>query len=222
MPYDLAVIGSGAAAFAAAIATRTKGRSVVMIERATVGGTCVNTGCVPSKALLAAAEARHVALEHRFPGITTSASDVNLSALLDAKRELTASLRADKYTALAADYDWDILPGDARFIAEESGPALEVDLAEGGQRHVAAEQYLIATGATAWAPPIDGLTDAGYLTSTTAMELASLPESMIVIGGNAVGLEQAQLWARLGVHVTIMEIADRLAPSEEPEVSEIL
>ena len=71
MTYDLAVIGSGGGAFAAAIATRTKGCSVVMIERGTIGGTCVNTGCVPSKALLAAAEARHVALDHRFPGVHT-------------------------------------------------------------------------------------------------------------------------------------------------------
>src|SRR5713101_6837133 len=73
MRYDLAIVGSGGAAFAAAIKARNQGRSVVMVERGTVGGTCVNTGCVPSKALLAAAEARHVALDQRFPGITTQA-----------------------------------------------------------------------------------------------------------------------------------------------------
>lgn len=95
--YDLAVIGSGAAAFAAAIAARTKGRSVAMIERGTTGGTCVNTGCVPSKALLAAADARHVSLDHRFPGITAQATPVDLAALVDAKQELVESMRSDKY-----------------------------------------------------------------------------------------------------------------------------
>ncbi|MCA1674606.1 MAG: FAD-dependent oxidoreductase, partial [Actinobacteria bacterium] len=91
MPYDLAVIGSGAAAFAAAISARTKGRRVLMIERDTVGGTCVNTGCVPSKALLAAAAARHIALENRFSGITTGTCEVDLATLVGAKRELTES-----------------------------------------------------------------------------------------------------------------------------------
>src|SRR5207245_418230 len=100
----LAVIGSGGGAFAAAIAARNKGRTVVMIERDTVGGTCVNTGCVPSKALLAAAEARHVSLDGRFPGISVTPFEVDLPRLIDAKQALVDSLRAEKYTDLAAEY----------------------------------------------------------------------------------------------------------------------
>ncbi|MGH3863792.1 mercury(II) reductase [Actinokineospora sp.] len=222
MRYDLAVIGSGGAAFAAAIAARTKGRSVVMIERDTVGGTCVNTGCVPSKVLLAAAEARHVSLDGRFPGISVSPFGVDFGRVIAGKRELVESLRAEKYTDLAAEYGWDILDGTARFATTESGPALEVDLADGGRTTARAEHYLIATGSTPWAPPIDGLAGAGYLTSTTAMELDTLPASMIVIGGNAVGLEQAQLWNRLGVEVIMIEALPRLAPLEESEISEII
>lgn len=222
MRYDLAVIGSGAAAFAAAISARNKGRRVVMIERDTVGGTCVNTGCVPSKALLAAADARHVARADRFPGITTHACPVELATLIGATRDLTHSLRAEKYTGLAAEYDWDIVAGHARFTTTDSGPILQVDLAAGGRRRVEAEHYLIATGSTPWTPPIDGLAAADYLTSTSAMELERPPESMIVIGGNAVGLEQAQLWARLGAHVTVLETRERLAPFEEPDVSEMI
>ncbi|TCO59282.1 mercury(II) reductase [Actinocrispum wychmicini] len=222
MPYDLAVIGSGAAGFAAAIAARAKGRSVVMIERGTVGGTCVSTGCVPSKALLAAAEARHSALDAWFPGIHTSAANVDLPALIGGKRDLVETLRAGKYIDLADEYGWDILPGTARFIATGSGPALDVEPAGGEVTRVTAEHYLVATGSAPWAPPIDGLTEAGYLTSTTAMELDRLPASMIVLGGNAVGLEQAQLWQRLGVEVTVLEALPRLAPFEEPEISAVL
>ncbi|MGH3466392.1 MAG: mercury(II) reductase [Thermocrispum sp.] len=216
MRYDLAIIGSGSAAFAAAITARGNGASVVMIERGTVGGTCVNTGCVPSKALLAAAEARQVGLDGRFPGIAASAFGVDLPRLLDGKRDLVESMRAEKYTDLAADYGWDIVSGTARLAP---GTTLDVELADGGHTTVDAAHYLIATGSAPTTPPIDGLAVAGYLTSTTAMELPSLPASMIVLGGNAVGLEQAQLWSRLGAKVTVIEQQDRLAPSEEPELS---
>ncbi len=217
--YDLAIIGSGAAAFAAAITARTKGASVVMAERGTVGGTCVNTGCVPSKALLAAAEARHVALAQPFPGIRTEAGPVDFAALIAGKTALVEGMRADKYVDLAEEYGWQILPGTARFAP---GPVLEVALDDGGTTTVEAEHYVIATGSAPWAPPIDGLDQAGYLTSTTAMELDHLPDSMIVVGGNSVGLEQGQLFARLGTRVTIVEPLDRLAPFEEPEVSAVI
>jgi mercuric reductase len=219
MRYELAVIGSGAAGFAAAIAARGDGRSVVMIEQGTVGGTCVNTGCVPSKALLAAAEARHVALAQRFPGIATSAGAVDAAALHTATAGLVQGMRADKYVDLAADYGWTILSGTAVFV---DGPALEVALTAGGGQRVEAEHYLIATGSTPWTPPIPGLAEAGYLTSTTALELQELPASMIVLGGGAIGLELGQLFARLGVRVSIVEALPRLAPVEEPEVSAVL
>ncbi|TQR87727.1 mercury(II) reductase [Mycobacterium hodleri] len=225
MRYDLAIIGSGGAAFAAAIAATRVGRSVVMIERATTGGTCVNVGCVPSKALLAAAEARHTASQAgRFPGIAASAGPVDGPALLAGKDALVEALRTEKYIDLAADYGWEIVDGTARFISEDSGPVLVVDVgaaAGGGTTRVEAEHYLIATGSTPWAPPIDGLPDVGYLTSTTATELHQLPESMIVFGGGYVALEQAQLFARLGTEVTVVA-RSRLLSGEEPEISAAL
>ncbi len=219
MRHDLAIIGSGGAAFAAAITARDLGASVVMAERGSIGGTCVNTGCVPSKALLAAAAARHDAASQRFPGIATQAAAVDVVTLADGKDELVAAMRASKYVDLAADYGWEIIAGTARFGGGADGPVLEVGLNDGGTATIEAEHYLVATGAAPWIPPIGGLASAGYLTSTTAMELTELPESMLVIGGNAVGLELAQLFARLGVSVTIAEALDRLAPFDEPEVS---
>jgi mercuric reductase len=221
--YDLAIIGSGGAAFAAAIAARRKGRRVLMVERGTIGGTCVNTGCVPSKALLAAANARHHAADggRRFPGITTLAGPVDPPALLAGKQTLVEGMRADKYVELAASYGWEVVHGRARFVADPTSggdPALLVDLSGGGTRRIRAAHYLVATGSAPWAPPIPGPDQVGYLTSTTAMELAELPRSLLVVGGNAVGLEQAQLFARLGTTVTVVELLDRLAPMEEPEV----
>jgi mercuric reductase len=112
MGFDLAIIGSGGAAFAAAIAASRQDNSVVMVERGTVGGTCVNTGCVPSKALLAAADARHVALSaERFPGIRAGADEVAFGELIAGKAGLVAGMQADKYVDLAAEYGWQILAG---------------------------------------------------------------------------------------------------------------
>lgn len=220
--YDLAVIGSGGGAFAAAIRATTLGKRVVMIERRTVGGTCVNTGCVPSKALLAAAEARHVALDAaRFPGLTATTPAVDMTSLVTGKDDLVGAMRAAKYLDLAADYGWDLRRGDATFTGTSGDPALEVTAADGTVEAVRANHYLIATGSTPWAPPIEGLEKTGYLTSTTAMELDHLPDSLLIIGGGYVALEQAQLFARLGARVTML-VRSRLASHEEPEASTAL
>ena len=127
-------------------------------------------------------------------------------------------MRAGKYTGLAADYGWEIIAGTARFSGGPDAPVLQVRLNDGGTATVEAGQYLVATGAAPWIPPISGLDGAGYLTSATAMEVTELPESMLVIGGNAVGLELAQLFARLDSQVTVVEALERIAPFEEPEV----
>lgn len=209
--YDLAIVGSGSAAFATAIAASRSGASVLLVEEGLVGGTCVNVGCVPSKALLAAAEARHIASDMRFPGISTTANGVNMAALIAGKESLVEMLRLEKYEHLAELYGFDILHGHGRF---GSGGTLAVDGAP-----VVADHYVIATGATPWSPPIPGLEKVAFLTSTTAMELDHVPESLVVIGGNAVGLEQGQLFAHLGSKVTIVEALPGIAPFEEPEVS---
>ena len=211
MRTDLAIVGSGGGAFAAAIAARRRQLRVAMIERGTIGGTCVNVGCIPSKALLAAAEARHRAGEWRFPGITTRPGPVDFDALMAGKREIVATMRQEKYVDLAADLGFEIVEGDARFLP---GPALDVD-----GRRIEAAHYLIATGADPHIPDVPGLAASGYLTSTTAMQLDHLPESMLVIGGGYVGMEQAQLFAHLGTRVTVL-VRSRLARREEPEIAD--
>ncbi|MGA4508132.1 mercury(II) reductase [Propionibacteriaceae bacterium G1746] len=220
--YQLAVIGSGGAAFAAAIHATTLGKSVVMIERGTLGGTCVNTGCVPSKALIAAAEARHIADDaSRFPGIATAAGPVDMAALVAGKQGLVESLRGEKYIDVANSYGWAVRQGDAAFVGTPDEPLLTVTAADGSVEVIEADHYLVATGSRPWAPLIEGLGEAGYLTSTTAMELDEVPTSLLVLGGGPVALEQAQLFARLGSSVTVLA-RSRLASKEEPEVSQVL
>ncbi|AQX14973.1 MULTISPECIES: mercury(II) reductase [Tessaracoccus] len=209
--FDLAVIGTGGAAMSAAIHARLEGASVIAIERETLGGTCVNVGCVPSKTLLAAAHTRHAALSNPFPAVPTSAGTVDLVALIRQKDDLVGMLRQTKYADIAAAYGFDILPGIASF-------ADPVTLLVDG-RPVHAGVYLVATGAEPHVPAIPGLEHVDYLTSTTAMALTTLPVSLVVIGGGFVGLEQAQLFSRLGVQVTVV---GRLAPHAEPESSSAL
>jgi mercuric reductase len=212
--YDLVVIGAGSAAFAAAIRATSLGARVALIERGTVGGTCVNVGCIPSKHLLAASDVYRTAGNHPFEGVYTRQTGVEFDALLAKKTEVVEELRQEKYVDLAERYGFEIIHGHARF----SGPdRLDVD----GQE-VAATHSAIATGSAPWTPPIDGLGGSGYLTSTTAMELRTLPESLVVIGGNYIGLELGQVFANLGSKVTIVEAFDRIAPFEEPEISGVM
>lgn len=219
---DLAIIGSGGAAFAAAIRASHLGKTVAMIERGTIGGTCLNVGCVPSKALLAAAEARHVALDTgRFPGIHTGAAPVDMAAVVEGKQALVEQLRVEKYVDLAEDYGWTLLRGDASFDGTPDAPILRVTSADGAGQRVEADHYLIATGARPVVPEIEGLDRVEYLTSTTAMALTEVPETLLVLGGGYVALEQAQLFARLGSKVTML-VRSRLASHEEPEASQAL
>ncbi|GAB3557670.1 mercury(II) reductase [Arthrobacter alkaliphilus] len=223
LDFDLAVIGSGGGAFAAAIRASNLGKRVLMIERSTLGGTCVNTGCVPSKALLAAAEARHGALDAagRFPGISTSTGPVDMAALNGGKRSLVETMRSEKYADLISDYGWELSHGNAIFAGTPDDPVLEITAEDGVRESVRAAHYLVATGSVPWVPPIEGLQDTEYLTSSTAMELEEVPDSLLVIGGGYVALEQAQLFARLGSKVTML-LRSRLASTEEPDASRAL
>ena len=211
---DLLVLGAGSAAFAAAIRGRDAGYRVALAEAGTLGGTCVNVGCVPSKALLAAGAASWAARHPRFAGITTSAGPVDLAALVAQKDELVAALRQEKYADLVAAYGFDVIAGHAAFTSP--------DTVEVAGRAIRPGAVLIATGAAPAAPPIPGLAGAGYLTSTTALDLKTVPERLAVIGANAIGLELGQFFLHLGSAVTFLDVAGRIAPFEEPEVSQAL
>lgn len=206
--FDLVVIGSGGAAFAAAIRAHELGASVAMVERATIGGTCVNVGCVPSKTLLAAADAAWHARHPRFAGVPASSSGVDLGAIQAQKQHLVGELRQGKYINLAADYGFELVGGEARFVDERT-----IDV---GGRSLTATGIVVATGAEPAIPDLAGIEDVDVLTSTTAMELTEIPEHLIIVGGGFVGLEQGQLFSHLGAEVTII---GRVAPHAEPELA---
>ncbi len=195
--FDLVVLGSGSAAFAAAIRARDHGASVALVESGTVGGTCVNVGCVPSKFLIERALRRHDCPSAPF----------DLGATVSAKDELVAHLRCAKYEELLERYEMTLVRGTARFADEHT---VDVD-----GTLVRAARFIIATGARPAVPPIPGLQDSGYLTSTEVLNLRDRPARVAVIGGNAIGLELGQYLAHLGCSVTIVEALPSIAPREE-------
>jgi len=214
LDYDLVVVGAGSAAFAAAIKATEAGYRVALVEHGTLGGTCVNVGCVPSKALLRAGELAWAAGHHPFAGLSVSAGPVDLRALVAQKDELVGTLRQMKYADLADDYGFAVIQGHGRFTSPE---VLDV-----GSRSLRARVYLVATGASPAVPPIPGLAESGFLTSTSALELTAVPKRLVVIGANAIGLELGQFFLHVGSEVTFVDVAERIAPFEEPEVSEAL
>lgn len=210
--YDLLIIGSGGAAFSAAIKAIEYGAKVAMIERGTVGGTCVNIGCVPSKTLLRAGEINHLAKVNLFTGLQTSAGEVELAPLIKQKNELVSELRNQKYVDLIDEYGFDLIEGEAKFVDENT---VEVN-----GKKLSAKRFLIATGASPSLPPISGLEEVEYLTSTTLLELKKVPKRLTVIGSGYIGMELGQLFHNLGSEVTLMQRSERLLKEYDTEISE--
>jgi mercuric reductase len=211
---DLVVIGAGSAGFSAAITASEQGAQVTLIGHGTIGGTCVNVGCVPSKTMIRAAEALHNArVADRFPGISGEARIVDWQNLIAAKDQLVETLRQRKYIDLLPEYNnINYLEGAAQL--NRDGVAFNGDTIQTGR-------IIIATGSYPSLPDIPGMIETPHLTSTTALELTGLPRSLLVIGGGYIGCELAQMFARCGVAVTLVT-RSTLLPDAEPEISEAL
>lgn len=215
--YDLVVIGTGGAGMAAAIRAAELGRRVCIVEAGTIGGTCVNIGCVPSKALIRAAEAYHIAGYHPFAGIHTRAEGLDWPAVIGQKDRLVAELRQSKYVEVLAAYGDRIAlaRGQARLQADGGVALDDGQVCRPGK-------IVVATGARPRILPLEGIEDVEVLTSTTAMALEKQPRSLIIIGGRAVALELGQTFARFGTRVTILQRSRRILPEHEPEIGEAL
>ncbi len=208
--FDLIIIGSGSAGFAAAIEARQAGARVLMVERDIIGGTCVNIGCVPSKTLIRAAELHHSAQHNPFAGLHTGAEPPDLARLVTDKDELVSSLRKKKYEDLLAEYGIDFMAGEAHFVDERRVAV--------NDRVVAGARYLIATGARPYVPPLTGLKTIPYLTSTSALNLTTIPDHLIVVGSGYIALELGQMFRRWGSQVTLIQRSTTLMPHYDPEV----
>ncbi len=212
---DLVILGSGSTAFAAALRAQELGKTAVMTESRSIGGTCVNRGCLPSKNLIEAAKLVHDARHPRYPGLKPAALEIDFQALVQQKDDVIAGYRQKKYESLLGG-KFRIEKGRARFVDPHT---VEVD----GKR-LGGNAVLIATGSRPVIPEIKGLSEVPYLTSDLltsgeSVELKELPRSLIIVGGGYIALELGQMFRRFGADVTIVERGDDvLSRDYEPEV----
>jgi pyruvate/2-oxoglutarate dehydrogenase complex dihydrolipoamide dehydrogenase (E3) component len=207
--YNVIVLGAGSAGLVSAYIGATVNAKVALIEKNRMGGDCLNTGCVPSKALLRTARLVQDARDSERYGIREMTADFSLAEILQRVRDVIAKIEPhdspERYRGMGVD----VIEAAGRLV---SPWAVAVD-----GRTITARSIVLATGAEPLVPPIPGLNETGYLTSDTIWELEELPERMVVLGGGPIGSELAQAFARLGSAVTVVEMADRLLPREDPE-----
>ena len=214
---QVAIIGSGGAAFACAIRAAEEGASVTLIERGILGGTCVNVGCVPSKIMIRAAHLAHLQSAHPFDGIKKQAAVLDRRALLAQQQGRVEELRHAKYESiLASNPRITLLRGSAQFTM---GRALVVKEPGGQERRLRADRVLIGTGASPAVPETPGLKDSPYWTSTEALAAERLPKHLIVYGGSVLALELGQAFLRLGSKVTLIARSTLLSKTD-PAIGE--
>jgi len=222
--YDAIILGSGQAGNPLASAFAAKGKRVAMVERALVGGTCINYGCTPTKTMVASAEVAHLARRGPEYGIhpgsdhPTTSSDVKLfvdmSTIRDRKRAMVNSWRSGSERSLK---DVDLIHGEGSFLAPKQ---ILVNLNSGGQLTLSADLIVIDTGLSPTSPPIPGLDQVPFLDNVSIMELDHVPEHLLVLGGGYIGLEFAQMFRRFGSRVTIVQDGAQLLPQEDPDIAD--
>ncbi len=213
--YHLVVLGAGTAGLVTAAIAAALGAKVALVERALMGGDCLNVGCVPSKAMLRAARAWHEAATaaERFGGPAVAGAG-DFAAAMERMRRLRADLSPVDSARRFRELGVDVFLGDGRFVAAD---ALEV----GGAR-LRFRRAVVATGGRAAAPPIDGLAEAGYLTNETIFSLTERPEHLLILGGGPIGCEMAQAFARFGSRVTLLENGPRLLAHDDPDAAAVV
>ena len=215
----VAIIGTGSAAFAAAIRAVENGADVTVIEAGTIGGTCVNVGCVPSKIFIRAAHVAHLQTSHPFPGIGKAGVSVDRKMLVAQQQARVEELRHAKYESiLEANPGIKLVRGFASFKDEHT---LLVKQADGNEATLVADRILIATGRSPQISDIKGLANVPYWTSTEALIAEQMPEHLLVHGGSVVALELAQAFLRLGSKVTLIA-RSQLLSKEDPEIGKQL
>lgn len=214
MTYDLVVLGGGTGGLVSAMIAAGMGARVALVEADRTGGDCLWTGCVPSKSLLAAAELAHAIRHADRLGIEAPAPRVDLARVMDhvhaARERIAPHDSPERLTAAGVT----VVPGHGRFV---SGREIDVD-----GRRLRFRRAIVATGSRAAIPPVPGLAELGPLTHETIWDLRELPARLAVVGAGPIGCELGQAFARLGAAVTLVDVADRVLPREEPAASALL
>ncbi len=220
--YDLCVIGGGSAGLVAAVGAAKLGARVALVERRALGGDCLYTGCVPSKALIASARFAHQigrAPNYGFAPLTWQFKDDNFAAITERVQQIINTVGAHDAPEVFRAEGVEIIFGTPRFISPHELEIEPQTESSEGPRRLRARRFCLSTGSRPAVPSIVGLTQAGFITNEEVFHLQTLPRTLIVLGGGPIGLELGQSFARLGSRVVIVEMGDRLLPKEDEEVS---
>ena len=215
--YDAIVIGAGQAGVPLAKKLALSGKKTVLIERRYLGGTCVNDGCTPTKTWVASAKAAYVASKSKDLGIDVKKFTIDMAQIKKRKDEIVLKSRNGSQKVIEATKNLDLIFGDAVFIGEKT---ISVELNDGGRTELRADLIFINAGCKTIIPEIEGINDIGYLTSTTILDLDKVPEHLLVLGGNYIGLEFGQMFRRFGSKVTILEKSGHIVSREDEDISE--
>ena len=215
--YDAIIIGSGQAGKPLASAFAKAGRRTALIEKAHLGGTCINVGCTPTKTMVASARVAYLARRAGDYGVHVGDVTVNQAEVRRRKQGIVESFRGGSQRRLESTKGLDLIFGEARF----SGPgAVEVNLRVGGTRRLTAKTIIINTGCRPSNPEVAGLKEVSYLDSSSIMELDETPDHLLVLGGGYIGLEFAQMFRRFGSRVTVIHRGAHLLSREDPDVAD--
>jgi pyruvate/2-oxoglutarate dehydrogenase complex dihydrolipoamide dehydrogenase (E3) component len=214
--YDAIVIGTSQGGRFLPIDMAKAGQRVALVERDQLGGVCVNSGCTPTKTMVASARLAYQARRGAEFGVRTGAVSVDLAAVRERKRAMVAGARENYASRLAQD-GLDLIEGEAHFTGPKT---VSVALRDGGTRQVSAPVIVIDAGTRPRPLPITGAGDVRVLDSTSIMELDELPEHLVILGGGYIGLEFGQMFRRFGSEVTVVQNADRLMMIEDEDVSD--
>ena len=215
--YDAIIIGSGQAGSPLAKAFANAGWKTALIERAYIGGTCINYGCTPTKTMFNSARVAYLARRAADYGVHHGEVTVNMREVRERKQRIVEEFRASGLKGIKSTKNLDLLMGDAKFIAAHE---IEVQLNEGGSRKLTADKIFINTGGRPARPLLEGIDDVPTLDSTSIMELDELPEHLLVLGGGYIGLEFGQMFRRFGSRVTIIQRTGQLLGREDQDVAE--
>ena len=217
---NLVVIGAGSAGLVTAYIAAAVKSKVTLIEKRRMGGDCLNTGCVPSKALIRSAKfLSHIARAEEFGFRRTTSADFQFSEIMERVQRVVKTVEPhdsiERYTGLGVE----VIEGTAKLVSPWE---VEVTRHDGTCEKISARSVVIAAGARPFVPPIPGIEEVGYLTSDNVWDLRELPKRMVVLGGGPIGCELSQCFARFGTHVTQVEMLPRLMIREDPEVSDLV
>lgn len=215
--YDAIVIGAGQAGLPLAKKLAAAGKKTALIERRWVGGTCINDGCTPTKTWVASAKAAYMAANSAALGVNIKRFKVDMGVIKKRKDDIVINARDGSTKNAANTPNLDLIFGEAAFSGVKT---VSVELKDGGgTRLMKGDWIFLNVGARTFIPDIEGLNDIDYLTSTSILELDKIPDDLLVIGGNYIGLEFGQMFRRFGSKVTILEKSARLMPREDEDIS---